>query len=326
MDKIALFFDTDNLGADCAPFVVGEMQKRGEIVARLAFGDFERQKSWAQTAAQNGIQAFHVPAQNSSANALAVEAAAFLFSLNAPNIFVFVASGSDFSYLISKIQQAGFLALGFGDKRTQVETRERYNEFTLLPKFPQKTAAPPPALSKRHLETLWAYLNAIIKAHPAHLDAQGFFKIEVLGSFIGKEVPVASYGYPSWSKLFAHNPALGTVKGKAFRLNAKVEPAANAAKSAPRLSRVKLPPAQVLELRQVLEEIFIAYVDKLDAEGFLPMNTIAAVLNQRAPLAHYGAKNWQSLFKNNPILGEHRADAPFGRFKFKDIKKSTVNG
>lgn len=187
-------------------------------------------------------------------------------------------------------------------------------------------------------------LLELFNANKDKLDEQGFYKFQALGSDlkIQKQLSAKDFGFTNWRELFKNNPSLGKIENDAFRVKTqtatattaiqsnkpapqKIAPAAkNTTAQKPALSQQneqsqpplhKLKPAQVLELRKILEEVFNNKTSEMDSAGFLDMNKICPFLNQKAPLKNYTAKTYQSLFKSNPILGEYKK----GKFKFKKI-------
>ncbi len=364
MNKIAVFFDSDNLNARCAPFVVNELEKNGEILIQQAFGDFANRRDWAEYAQKNSIQTFHVPSikgKNSSDIALIIQAMKVL-AKNTVNVFAIVSSDSDFTALALEIKSAGLKVIGFGEEKTTPRTRESYSDFVVLPKLQKEEtpqAKPAPTLKTADVEPeknelklpnpQWRQIKKalleLFNANKDKLDEQGFYKFQALGSDlkIQKQLSAKDFGFISWRELFKNNPSLGKIENDAFRVKTQTATATTAIqsnnkpapqKTAPAAKNTttqksalsqqneqsqpplhKLKPAQVLELRKILEEVFNNKTSEMDSAGFLDMNKICPALNQKAPLKNYTAKTYQSLFKSNPILGEYKK----GKFKFKKI-------
>lgn len=231
-----------------------------------------------------------------------------------------------------EIKSAGLKVIGFGEEKTTPRTRESYSDFVVLPELAEQIKPPkqpakqslepvksiPTAqeLSATQLEFLKKNLTAIFQSNPNHLDKQGFFKLNMLGTLLGQQkISPKNYGFVNWRALFTKHPSLGILNDTAFQLTPlpALPKTQQNEQSQPPLHKLK--PAQVLELRKILEEVFNNKTSEMDSAGFLDMNKICPFLNQKAPLKNYTAKTYQSLFKSNPILGEYKK----GKFKFKKI-------
>lgn len=300
MNKIAVFFDADNVAAVHAPWILEELKAMGEIYIVKVFGDFSIRKDWVEFAKENAIQAFHVPAvkgKNGSDITLTVEVMKTLES-RAVDLFALASSDSDFSALALAIKERGHKVIGFGEKDKTIErARKSFNVFIFLPESVENkktTAAKTPAKTAETAKNVENKTSAESKTTPET-------------SKITEPKTTAETQKIAEPKTTTETPKVAEPKKIAEPKTTKPQ---------------KLTTQQITDLWQILNEIFIAKKeDYVDDEGFMFTSDLCAFLTKRKiRCTSYNYKTWKSLFINNPKLGEYKKID--GKPKFKLNKQN----
>ena len=122
--RFAILIDADNCSARFIDSIVKFMDTRGDTFIRRAYGDWTSTQltSWKrvlQATAIQPIQQFaNTTGKNSTDAAMIIDAMDLLHMQKDLDGFCIVSSDSDFTRLVSRIRQAGLVALGFGERKT----------------------------------------------------------------------------------------------------------------------------------------------------------------------------------------------------------------
>ncbi|WP_233707574.1 NYN domain-containing protein [Helicobacter cetorum] len=136
-NKIAVFFDCENVSAKHVDFVFNDLQNRGEVIIRQSFRDWEQEstKTWDRKLhekfAIEPIQVFSNPGKNSCD--LRIQRA-ILETINQNHIdtIALVSSDGDFRDLIITVKSKGFDFIGFGESKTPAWIVNTYTTFINL--------------------------------------------------------------------------------------------------------------------------------------------------------------------------------------------------
>ncbi|AFI03311.1 NYN domain-containing protein [Helicobacter cetorum] len=142
-NKIAVFFDCENVSAKHVDFVFNDLQNRGEVIIRQSFKDWDSNlepnstKAWDRKLhekfAIEPIQVFSKTGKNSCD--LRIQRA-ILETINQDHIdtIALVSSDGDFRDLIITVKSKGFNIIGFGESKAPACFCDAYTTFINLEK------------------------------------------------------------------------------------------------------------------------------------------------------------------------------------------------
>ncbi len=136
-NKIAVFFDCENISAEHVDFVFNKLQNYGEVIIRQSFRDWEQEstKPWDRKLhekfAIEPIQVFSKTRKNFCDLRIV---RAILEAINEKQIdtIALVSSDSDFRDLVIAVKSKGFHIIGFGESKTPDWMRNTYTTFINL--------------------------------------------------------------------------------------------------------------------------------------------------------------------------------------------------
>ncbi len=136
-NKIAVFFDCENVSAKHVGFVFNKLQNYGEVIIRQSFRNWEQEstKPWDRKLhekfAIEPIQVFSKTGKNSCDLRIV---RAILEAINEKQIdtIALVSSDSDFRDLVIAVKSKGFHIIGFGESKTPDWIRNTYTTFIKL--------------------------------------------------------------------------------------------------------------------------------------------------------------------------------------------------
>ncbi|WP_253909561.1 NYN domain-containing protein [Helicobacter pylori] len=136
-NKIAVFFDCENVSAEHVGFVFNKLQNYGEVIIRQSFRNWEQEstKPWDRKLhekfAIEPIQVFSKTRKNSCDLRIV---RAILETINEKQIdtIALVSSDSDFRDLVIVVKSKGFHIIGFGESKTPDWIRNTYTTFIKL--------------------------------------------------------------------------------------------------------------------------------------------------------------------------------------------------
>ncbi|GAA7592361.1 hypothetical protein JP0555_02370 [Helicobacter pylori] len=136
-NKIAVFFDCENVSAEHVGFVFNKLQNYGEVIIRQSFRNWEQEstKPWDRKLhekfAIEPIQVFSKTGKNSCDLRIV---RAILEAINEKQIdtIALVSSDSDFRDLVIAVKSKGFHIIGFGESKTPDWMGNTYTTFIKL--------------------------------------------------------------------------------------------------------------------------------------------------------------------------------------------------
>ena len=213
MNKIAVFFDADNVAAVHAPWILEELKAMGEIYLVKAFADLSARIDWVEFAKDNGIQIAHIPSggKNASDIAMTIDVVKTLEaqSSNHFDLFALASSDSDFSALALEIRARGFKVIGFGEEcKTQKNEHMRkcFSEFRFIPNTAQSEKI---KLEPEHIDTFLKVFSFIFKVKKKELDSEGFLNLGALGNYLDPKTTYNLFNYEKLGEFLSDNPELG---------------------------------------------------------------------------------------------------------------------
>ena len=120
-NKIAIFFDCENINLEYIEKIYDEVNKFGEIIINKGYANWNesRHNKWREILAEFAIEQIqpNTSDKNSSDIKITIDVMNILCD-NKIDIIVIVSSDSDFTRLASRIRENGLVVYGFGEKKT----------------------------------------------------------------------------------------------------------------------------------------------------------------------------------------------------------------
>lgn len=138
-EKIAVFFDCENISASYVDSIFDELAKHGEVIIKQSFKDWgsSNSKSWNRELheefAIEPIQVFSARGAKNSCDMRIQRAINETINHKKIDIIVLVSSDSDFRDLIINVRANGFETIGFGESKTPLSLKKAYSTFIELP-------------------------------------------------------------------------------------------------------------------------------------------------------------------------------------------------
>ncbi len=138
-EKIAVFFDCENISASYVDSIFDELAKYGDVIIKQSFKDWgnSNSKSWNRELheefAIEAIQVFSARGAKNSCDMRIQRAINETINHKKIDIIVLVSSDSDFRDLIINVKANGFETIGFGESKTSLSLKNAYSIFIELP-------------------------------------------------------------------------------------------------------------------------------------------------------------------------------------------------
>ncbi|WP_158541707.1 NYN domain-containing protein [Pelagibacterium lacus] len=209
--RIAILIDGDGVAPKNAKRVLQSVSRRGHISVQRVYGNFSGTTSryWSKIISANGMVAHRmptlVPGKNASDIALAIDAIELLLT-HKIDIFVLIASDSDFTPLAHRIRAAGKHVMGFGQKTTPRPFRRACTKFQEMRPIPRVNL---PALP---LKTRFSRAEALLLPELRKLCVDGQpVSLSIFGQHIFEKMPdfeISAYGRRTLNKLLRALPSV----------------------------------------------------------------------------------------------------------------------
>ncbi len=137
VQKIALFIDADNVSARFGKLLMDNLEKRGEILIRRIYGNWEKPalRKWDDCILHYGLRTVHqidfATGKNATDMTLAIDAMDVLHKQQATT-FAIVSNDSDFTPLAVRLREYGIYVIGIGRKDSSASFRNACSEYISL--------------------------------------------------------------------------------------------------------------------------------------------------------------------------------------------------
>lgn len=194
--KLAVLIDGENVSADFATIIFGEIAKLGDARVKRVYGDFNagNLKGWTEKLAPHGLVARHQPnagkGKNSADIALVIDAMDLLLRSGSwLDGFCIVSSDRDFSRLAMCIREEGRDVFGFGATKTPISFRsacKTFQEIGTKSSKPGALAHPQKAGTSRKLPAS-AAVETLTRAVEVCASKMGWVTLLKLGSHLSNK-------------------------------------------------------------------------------------------------------------------------------------------
>ena len=202
-NKIAVFFDCENVSAKFVKEIFDELANYGEVSIRKAYTNWSDKKSkyWHNKLREFAIEAIQVFPnilnKNSSDIKMVIDV---MNTMNTSKIdtVVLVSSDSDFTDLVIDIKAKGFEVIGFGETKTVKSLRNAYSTFIELPIKDQ-------SVSSNEKDLIITLTDAINKTK----NDNDYALISKVGTYLKNKnasLVAKNYGANTWGDIFKRYP------------------------------------------------------------------------------------------------------------------------
>lgn len=208
--RVAVLIDADGVSPKDAERVLERVRSLGRICILRTYGNFSGRTAsvWAKLMRTHGAVARHMPSvaprKNASDIALSIDAIEIMLTRHI-DVFVIIASDSDFAPLARRINEQGKDVFGFGHKSTPVSFRNACTSFLEMHTLNRKRPAAPlwsltPADAEEVL--LPALQTLSVDGQPVELATLGQHLADTIPGF-----DCRTYGKKSLSDLLRELPS-----------------------------------------------------------------------------------------------------------------------
>ncbi len=193
-NKIAVFFDCENISSRYVDEIIDELAKVGEVIIKKAYHNWRENSSvnWddkLKEFAIDAIQVFpNIAGKNAADSKLIIDVMNIIYQSRINTVCI-VSSDSDFTVLASEIKSKGISSIGFGEKKTPESLRKAYTTFYELPvKKKNKNRA----------------ISLLLQAINDTKNEDDYVNISIVTNYLSNKdssfIP-QNYGYKKWSDL-----------------------------------------------------------------------------------------------------------------------------
>ena len=204
-NKIALFFDCENISVQHLEKIYESLSDYGEVIVARAYADWSDaiSRSWHDRLSEFAIEPIHVQPNTAYKNAadmkLVIDVMKTICTSSVQTI-VIVSSDSDFTSLAIEVKANGFEVIGVGETKTPPTLRNAYSTFIQLP--------------SRVLHDNSDEVTKEIKKF-IQRNQDGFMNVSQLGIFLNHDPRFQSpknYGVKTWGDFIKANADLFRLK------------------------------------------------------------------------------------------------------------------
>ena len=140
-NKIAIFFDTENISASYLHYIFNEIEeiKSGQMLVNQAFRDWSSKGDWSEEIIEDygiePIQIFRGTSTNKNTCDLRMQRAILeTLQMGAANVYIIVSGDKDFRDIALHVRKFGHKVIGIGKENTTKSLQNVYSEFVFLPR------------------------------------------------------------------------------------------------------------------------------------------------------------------------------------------------
>lgn len=136
--RIALLIDAENISAQYADYIMGEVDNYGVCSYKRIYGSWDKivRTKWEGEINKNSLKPMmqfnNTRGKNATDSALIIDAMDILYRGNVDG-FCIVSSDSDFTYLARRLMESGMMVIGMGESEKATEALENaYDKFVYI--------------------------------------------------------------------------------------------------------------------------------------------------------------------------------------------------
>ena len=194
-NKIAVFFDCENLSVNYLDQVYDELEHVGEVIISKAYSNWNdnRNKKWRDRLSDYPIIQIQpsTSAKNSSDMMIVIDVMKTICD-NKVNTIALVTSDSDFTSLAIEVKSQGFQVIGLGESKAPKSLRNAYTSFIELSR------------EDKDLKDESRLIEMLKGAIENKKDKQGYALIAAIGTYLEKtfSLKASNFGFDRWGDAF----------------------------------------------------------------------------------------------------------------------------
>ncbi len=194
-NKIAVFFDCENLSVDYLDKIYSELESYGEVIISKGYSNWNdnRNKKWRDKLANYAIEQIqpNTSDKNSSDIKITIDVMKTICDKKV-NTIALVTSDSDFTCLAIEVKSQGYQVIGLGEKKSPKSLRNAYSSFFEL------------SNEDKDLKNETELIEILKKAIENKKDNKGYALISDIGDYIKKQFSISAkkFGFNKWGDVF----------------------------------------------------------------------------------------------------------------------------
>ena len=194
-NKIAIFFDCENLSVNYLDKVYDEVKSYGEVIIGKGYSNWNdnRNKKWRDRLSDYAIEQIqpNTSDKNSSDIKITIDVMKTICDKKVQTI-VLVSSDSDFTSLAIEVKSQGYQVIGLGEKKSPKSLRNAYTSFIEL------------YHEDENLKDETKLIDLLNQAIENKKDNQGYALISDIGDYLKKQFSLSAkkYGFDRWGDVF----------------------------------------------------------------------------------------------------------------------------
>lgn len=198
-NKIAVFFDCENLSVNYLPKIYSELQRDGEVIISKGYSNWNSNynKKWRDKLSDYAIEQVqpNTSDKNSSDIKITIDVMKTICDKKV-NTIALVTSDSDFTSLAMEVKSQGYQVIGLGESKAPRSLRNAYTSFIEL-------------LSEdKDLADESKLIELLKDAIENKKDKQGYALIADIGDYLKKtfSLTASKFEFPRWGDAFKKYP------------------------------------------------------------------------------------------------------------------------
>ena len=194
-NKIAVFFDCENLSVNYLDKVYSELNSFGKVIISKAYSNWNnnRNKKWRDKLADYAIEQIqpNTSDKNSSDIKITIDVMKTICDKKV-NSIALVTSDSDFTSLAIEVKSQGYQVIGLGESKAPKSLRNAYTSFIEL------------SSEEKDLEDESILIERLKDAIEIKKDNRGYALIADIGDYLKKNFSLnaSQYGSSKWGEVF----------------------------------------------------------------------------------------------------------------------------
>jgi len=194
-NKIAVFFDCENLSVHYLDNIYSELNSFGKVIISKAYSNWNdnRNKKWRDKLADYAIEQIqpNTSDKNSSDIKITIDVMKTICDQKV-NFIVLVTSDSDFTSLAIEVKSQGYQVIGLGEPKSPSSLRNAYTSFIELSR------------EDKDLEDESILIERLKDVIEIKKDNRGYARIADIGDYLKKNFSLnaSKYGFSKWGDVF----------------------------------------------------------------------------------------------------------------------------
>lgn len=198
-NKIAVFFDCENLSVNHLSKIYSELERDGEVIISKGYSNWnsDYNKKWRDRLADYAIEQVqpNTSDKNSSDIKITIDVMKTICDKKV-NTIALVTSDSDFTSLAMEVKSQGYQVIGLGESKAPRSLRNAYTSFIEL------------STKDKDLDNESKLIEILKDAIEKKKDKKGYALIADIGDYLKKtfSLNASKFGFDTWGNAFKKYP------------------------------------------------------------------------------------------------------------------------